>query len=574
MPLRAFTVAAFVFATFTSAARAQTRTNTAPANSIELVLKPQRDAAGNVTTLDVSMRFADSAAAQAFAVRAPLVVYSHTGIADRLHDMRMTDSKGDVALTVGDESGNRVWRASRTVEWPVVVHYTAIVPPSRTVAGPPIDLRTFAGGVSMGGQGFLALPADNRPYQIRLRWDLSSLPSGSTAVTGLGEGDLETVAPLASLQRIFYLAGPLGRYPERGDVSGFSAFWLGDKDSVNMRGEMAWGADAYSKLRRFFHDSTARSYRFFTRVLPEAATSGGTASLNSFMLQVPKPTRGNNPDGAGTLSRGTMVHEMIHGWVGGISGSGNTQWFGEGATTYFTARTELALGLMPLEALAREYTNLSRDYYPNPYRNVSADSAAGAFWLSKEGERLPYARGSLYFMDLNARIKKASAGRRSLDDVMFALFAKRAASGPLSTDAFLAAVAGELGPTAAAEFDSIVVRGTKTIVLAPDTFGPCFSRRTVTIPVPDFLFRRNETKRIVTGLRGESAAFQAGLRDGDEVMNQVDVGALTTGTDPVVLEIRRGQSPQTIRYVPRPLAVESYEWTVAPGIVEAACRTV
>jgi predicted metalloprotease with PDZ domain len=227
---------------------------------------------------------------------------------------------------------------------------------------------------------------------------------------------------------------------------------------------------------------------------------------------------------------------------------------------------------MPLEALAREYTNLSRDYYPNPYRNVSADSASGAFWLSKEGERLPYARGSLYFMDLNARIKKASGGRRSLDDVMFALFAKRAASGPLSTDAFLASVAGELGPGAAAEFDSIVVRGTKTIVLAPDTFGPCFSRRTVTIPVPDFLFRRNETRRIVTGLRGESAAFQAGLRDGDEVTNQVDVGALTTGTAPVVLEIRRGQQPQTIRYVPRPLAVESYEWTVAPGVAEATCR--
>ena len=177
------------------------------------MLKPQRDAAGNVTTLDVSMRFADSAASQSFAVRTPLVVYSHTGVADRLHDMRMTDSKGDVAVTVADESGNRVWRAARTVEWPVVVHYTAIVPPSRTVAGPPIDLRTFAGGVSMGGQGFLALPAENRPYRIRLRWDLSSLASGSTAVTGLGEGDLETVAPLGSLQRIFYLCRPAWPIP-------------------------------------------------------------------------------------------------------------------------------------------------------------------------------------------------------------------------------------------------------------------------------------------------------------------------------------------------------------------------
>jgi hypothetical protein len=572
MIYRAALLATIAFVAPASVAVAQARASATPANSIELVLKPVREPSGNVTTLDVTLRFVDTVQNQAFAVRAPLTVYSHTGIADRLHDLRMSDSKGDVSVAVVDEGGNRIWRAGRAVTWPLTVHYSAVVPQARTVAGPPIDLRTFAGGVSMGGQGFLALPADSRPYHIRLRWDLGTLATGSTAVTGLGEGDLETVAPLGSLQRVFYLAGPLGRYPERGDVAGFSAFWLGEKDSVNMRGEMAWGADAYAKLRQFFHDSTPRNYRFFTRVLPEPATSGGTASLNSFMLQVPKPTRGNSPDGTSTLSRGTMVHEMIHGWVGGISGSGNTQWFGEGATTYFTARTELKLSLMPLEALAREYTNLSRDYYPNPYRNVSADSAAGAFWLSKEGERLPYARGSLYFMDLNARIKKASGGRRSLDDVMFSLFAKRAAGGSLSTDQFLAAIAGELGPPAAAEFDSIVVRGTKTIALAPDTFGPCFTRRTVTIPVPDFFFRRNETRRIVTGLRGQSAAFEAGLRDGDEVTNQVDTSSLST-TQPVILEIRRGEQTQTIRYTSRPISVESYEWIVNPSVDEHVCRT-
>ena len=92
------------------------------------------------------------------------------------------------------------------------------------------------------------------------------------------------------------------------------------------------------------------------------------------------------------------------------------------------------------------------------------------------------------------------------------------------------------------------------------------------MPVPDFFYRRNETRRIVTGLRGESAAFQAGLRDGDEVTNQVDPTALTGKTEPVVLEIRRGQAAQTIRYAPRPLSVESYEWTVAPGVADAACR--
>jgi len=84
-----FKYAAFALATLGSLATGQTRTPVVPANSIELVLKPLRDATGSVTTLDVTVRLADAVPNQAFAVRAPLTVFSHTGIADRLHDLRM-----------------------------------------------------------------------------------------------------------------------------------------------------------------------------------------------------------------------------------------------------------------------------------------------------------------------------------------------------------------------------------------------------------------------------------------------------------------------------------------------------
>jgi hypothetical protein len=64
---------------------------------------------------------------------------------------------------------------------------------------------------------------------------------------------------------------------------------------------------------------------------------------------------------------------------------------------------------MPLRR-SRASTNLSKDYYPNPYRNVGGFGVRHV--LVQQGERIPYARGSLT-MDLNARINKASAGRRS-----------------------------------------------------------------------------------------------------------------------------------------------------------------
>jgi hypothetical protein len=101
-----------------------------------------------------------------------------------------------------------------------------------------------------------------------------------------------------------------------------------------MRGEMAW-APTLRKLRRFFHDSTPRSigFRAFCRSRPRRRH----ASINSFMLLPADAARRR----ARALSRGDGSRNDPR-WVGGISGSGNTQWFGEGATTYFTARTEPA----------------------------------------------------------------------------------------------------------------------------------------------------------------------------------------------------------------------------------------
>jgi hypothetical protein len=96
----------------------------------------------------------------------------------------------------------------------------------------------------------------------------------------------------------------------------------------------------------------------------------------------------------------------------------------------------------------------------------------------------------------------------------------------------------------------------------------------VTTFVPDFIYRRNVgSQRIVTGLRGESAASAAGLQEADEVLNDVDPSALAaTTSEPVMLEVRRGEQQVTLRDVPRPIFVDSYEWTKVPGIPDEICR--
>jgi predicted metalloprotease with PDZ domain len=268
-----------------------------------------------------------------------------------------------------------------------------------------------------------------------------------------------------------------------------------------------------------------------------------------------------------------IVHEMIHGWVGGVSGPGNTQWFSEGVTTYLTARTGLVLGLEPVEDYADEVSGLAADYYPNPFRNVSADSAAEAFWIHKTGERLPYARGALYFFYLNHRIRQASNGSRSLDDVLLEFFEARDRGEPATTAAWLDRIEAELGPEAVATFDSIVVEGTQTIPLPPDALGPCFERRTEEATVPPFLYDRREgDRRLVAHVSEGTPPARAGLRTGDVVLTDFDPEEPPEPGETVVLEVRRGDATREITYEADPVRVESYEWDRVPDVADDVCR--
>src|SRR5262245_38605006 len=177
---------------------------------------------------------------------------------------------------------------------------------------------------------------------------------------------------LADLQSSWFMAGPLGRYPARGNTGGFSAAWLGSSPGLDLRADMAWAARAYETLSTFFGDTSVRPYQFFLRVLPESTTSGGAAGNRSFMLQAPVRPRRSAPGGDGEL-RSTVAHEMIHGWAGSFQGAG--PWASEGLATYFTANLQRRLGLRPIKAFVDELNRLSREYHGNPYRNATNDVA-------------------------------------------------------------------------------------------------------------------------------------------------------------------------------------------------------
>ena len=448
----------------------------------DVVWRPVRDGTAEVTAIQVTQTLHGVRDSTAFVLRAPITYAGVRGIAERVERLAVRDDAGPVPLSspVDDppDPGGfpyyRHWRAERPVRGAVVVTYRSLVQPPPG-GGPPFGIRAAAGGVSGAGSGFLVVPEHQDTVVARVHWDLSDLAPGSTAVTTFGEGDVELRAPPEELMQGWIMAGPLGRYPEQGPRHGFSAAWLGTP-AFDVRQEMAWAAGMYDFLAKSYrYLDPAPPYRVFIRVLPSGGR-GATALENSFMLS----TGPAAPGAAARAPRATVTHEMGHMWVGGIQGPiGVTSWFSEGLNTYYTRLLPMRGGFDSVSAYGRSINTAFRDYYTSRARNLSADSIVKIGFNDNEVRHIPYERGSLYFADLDSKLRAASGGRRNLDSLMQEVFVRRARGERFDHAAWIAAVTKELGPSAREQFEAVILRG-ETIVPAPDAFGPCFERRPTT----------------------------------------------------------------------------------------------
>jgi predicted metalloprotease with PDZ domain len=116
-------------------------------------------------------------------------------------------------------------------------------------------------------------------------------------------------------------------------------------------------------------------------------------------------------------------------------------------------------------------------------RNLSADSIVKIGFNDDNVRHIPYVRGSLYFADLDSKIRAASHGRRNLDSLTQDVFRMRHAGGRFDHEAWVQAVTREIGAAARAQFEGVILRG-ETIVPASDAFGPCFERRPAKLTPP------------------------------------------------------------------------------------------
>lgn len=451
----------------------------APNGDSEIVLRPLV-ANGAVEAIEVTLRL-PAGVADGFALTAPVVYPGAPGAADRLRDLILADAEGTVPLSSHDDAAVpggfpyfRHWRAARPVRFPATLRYRALVQPPGGAGGPPFGIRAVGGGLVGSGAPFLVVPEAPSTAPVRVRWNLSGFAPGASATTSFGDGDYTLAGGVRRLAGAWILAGPAQRLPM---TQGFAAAWLGTP-TFDARTELARAAQGHAYLDRYFpHLKPSPPYRVFMQFRDQPPYGGATALDRSFMF-----SRG--PLQPGEMPRaplGTIFHEMIHQWVGAIEApQGESSWFSEGLTSYYEAELPLRGHFESVADYQRHINDYAEQYYTSRARNWSAAAITRVGFGEEEVRHTPYRRSELYFHDLDARIRAASGGWRTLDSLLFPMFVAREKGQRFDTARWEAMVAGELGPEEKGRFERLILAGTDTLEPRADSFGPCFTREATT----------------------------------------------------------------------------------------------
>jgi predicted metalloprotease with PDZ domain len=480
--------------------------------------------------------------------------------------MSVADEAGPLPVVADDKNGAIDWTLSRATRGTVTIRYhVAVENVPMLRGGPPVQPRIDGDSVSSQGDGLIVSTGIERPYRIALQWDLSAMQPGAEGVSSYGNGNVEIPAgPIARLGDIVLMAGNhISHSPERSSGA-FSAVW-GAQPPFDPRASMEWTAKLHAWMSGFWQDKTEPPYRVFLRYNPMNA-GGGAALIHSFIM-----TYGTGVTGESWKS--ILGHEMTHTWTANEN-EALGKWYTEGDAVYYQALLPWRAGLFSdAEYLADLNLTASR-YYTDAMRGVPEDQVLAHFWEDTRIRVLPYDRGAMYFAVLNGKIRRASNGSRSIDDLVRVMNARRDAGETLTEADWLDLLRKEIGEEGPAVHRTMMAGG--LMVPESDDFGPCFHRVVKQIRRFDLGFDNASIlgdRKIIKGLKSDSEAAKAGLRDGDEISYGVALDAVQAEVGrTLTLQVTRDGKTFPITYLPRGEAVDAYQWERTPGVPHARCN--
>jgi predicted metalloprotease with PDZ domain len=557
----------------------------APSSQLTITLAPAAVAPdGNIPYVDVQVVATDMhAAAGKPLLRLPLVSSNVTTVADELQDLRVTDSSGALSLTTHDDQPSglmvfRHWYAGRAVAGTLTIRYRAPITNALNPRGaaPPLELRSEDGGFSADASTFLVLPDSTADYRIVLRWSFAALGPKAVGLSTLGAGDVSDVTIGGSAPRglnglydsgLYLMGGRVHVYPSPLPADGFMSAWQG-APPFDAAGLMRWTQSLYGSYLRFFRAPPGQPYEVFLR--RNLINAGGGVEVGrSFVGTFDKQT--NEQD-----FKLTLAHEMVHTFVGGLDRPAGllSSWYAEGLAVYYQRVLPRRAGLISTADFLDDLNKTAARYYTDRLNDTPNSQIPERFWADTRVRVLPYDRGSLYFAQLNAELRRATHGRRSLDDLVRQMIARRRHGQPVEEAAWISRVRQTLGSRGVAQFNAMM-KG-RLVLPSSDAFGPCFERTTAPLRRYQLGFDSQvlmEPARIVRGLIAGSAAARAGLRDGDRIVKPVPQDAIQADQSATLtLLIERDGRTFPITYLPRGATVQAYQWRRRPAVPDRACH--
>lgn len=222
-----------------------------------------------------------------------------------------------------------------------------------------------------------------------------------------------------------------------------------------------------------------------------------------------------------------LAHEYFHTWNGtkisitdgkGRDAAFGAMWFSEGFTNHYARKLLHRAGLIDDAAFAAKLNEALAGLDANPHRGAPNEAIDARFWTDRDLGQLPYQRGDLVALAVDESIRARSKGARSLDDVMRELFVAAGDGKPVSDAELLARIERELEPAAGASLRAALLDG-KPIDLPTTLAHPALRlvAKAIRTSDPGFDLAVARTRGEVSGVREGTAAWSAGLRDGQRL---------------------------------------------------------
>jgi predicted metalloprotease with PDZ domain len=410
---------------------------------------------------------------------------------------------------------------------------------------------------------------DQTPCTVHIGWDGFDAAGWRVVSSwGAGTGERTVTTTLVDFEDALYLAGDI-RLITR-DVHGYPL-------TITVAGGgWTFTPDAFAdqcvrvvKTERAFFDDFANDF-YWISLVPTGPVDqkgrniGGTGLLNCFSLSVGPNTVLVPDDGSESIMIAVLAHEMFHEWNGHIIRREDPEellyWFSEGFTDFYARRLRFRGGIIDARQYAASVTQTLERYATSPVRDEPNQRILADFWNDRDVQKLPYYRGDIVAMMLDAAIRRASGGTKSLDDVMRALVIRARAGAVVSMESLFATFSEYADSASLTTIRALVENG--GLPALGNLFAPCLSIEPAEAARYDVGFDLTQSmkdKKIV-GLREGSAAEAAGLKNG----MTLDKWSIYNGdvTRPIELTIIVDGQPREISYYPKGDSVPAFRATV------------